>query len=54
MSHASLIIKIMTTVIIRSNFGRTSLSTAGYKTMQQLQMIGKRFYRKWVYYNANM
>jgi len=29
MSHASLIIEIMTTALVRGNFGRTSLSSAG-------------------------
>jgi len=38
MSHASLIIEIMTTALMHSNFGQTSLSSAyGYRTMQQLK-----------------
>jgi len=32
MSNASLIIEIMTTALVRSNFGWTRLSSAGYKT----------------------
>jgi len=37
MSHTHLIIENMTTALMCSNFGRTSLSSAGYKTMQQLK-----------------
>ena len=37
-SQACLIIEIMTTALMRSNFGRTSLSSAGCGTMQQLKV----------------